>query len=542
MPLPLPPNVSSATFRTVLGKFEEAVGRQWVFSEEEDVLLYRDAYSPLRGEPIEILPSAAVAPDSVEQVQGIVRTANEYKIPLFPISTGKNLGYGGSAPNLTGSVVVDLRRMNRVIEVDERRHFAIVEPGVSYFDLYRYIQDRKLKVWIDCPDPGWGSVVGNSLDHGVGYTYGAYRDHFHSHSGMEVVLPNGEVMRTGMGALPGAKTWGEYRYGYGPYVDGLFSQGNFGIVTKMGFWLMPEPEAYISGMVFAPRRGDFIPLVDIVNYLEHTGAIGQPIYGSPIAPLLLREPDLRVAVTRPGVTDAELDKIAQDRNMPAWRVELQFYGAKEVVRAGWEAAKARVSAAIPGATFQLNHEYRFPMTDAEKEAAPHKVALGIPNMANFEIGARTEANPNPTDGHMWFSSIIPKSGEAVFEAQRIYAEAAREIGVPPVFTPFSTPATWMYRTFILISGLPVSRTNLQQNAKNRALFLRFIKAAAAAGYGEYRAPPVFQDEVTRAYSFNNHILRRFTETLKDTIDPNGIFAPGRGGIWPKHIREAKNEN
>ena len=130
--------------------------------------------------------------------------------------------------------------MNRVIEVDDERYFAIVEPGVSYFDLYRHIQDRKLKVWIDCPDPGWGSLVGNALDHGVGYTYGIYRDHFHAHCGLEVVMPDGEIVRTGMGALPGAKTWGEYRYGFGPTLDGLFAQGNVGIVTKMGFHLLPR--------------------------------------------------------------------------------------------------------------------------------------------------------------------------------------------------------------------------------------------------------------------------------------------------------------
>jgi FAD/FMN-containing dehydrogenase len=66
----------------------------------------------------------------------------------YPISTGKNLGYGGSAPNLTGSVVVNLKRMNRILEVDDTRHYALVEPGVPYFDLYRHIQERQLKVWI----------------------------------------------------------------------------------------------------------------------------------------------------------------------------------------------------------------------------------------------------------------------------------------------------------------------------------------------------------------------------------------------------------
>jgi hypothetical protein len=138
----IPPGVSSRDWQTALRQFAQAVGEAWVLTSDEDIALYRDAYSPLWGEPDERLVSAAVAPDSTEQVSEVVRVANRFRIPVYPISTGKNLGYGGSAPNLSGSVVVDLKRMNRVIEVDDRRHFAIVEPGVAYFDLYREGVDR----------------------------------------------------------------------------------------------------------------------------------------------------------------------------------------------------------------------------------------------------------------------------------------------------------------------------------------------------------------------------------------------------------------
>ena len=213
----LPPGVSQADFAAAIAGFEAAVGKDWVFTSKEDTDLYRDAYSPFWGEAEEKLVSAAVAPDSVEQVQAVMRIANQHRIPIYPISTGKNLGYGGSAPVLSGSVVLDLKRMNRILEVDEKNAFVLVEPGVSYFDLYRHIQERGLKLWIDCPDPGWGSVIGNAVDRGGGYTDALYRNHFDAHCGMEVVLPNGELLRTGMGALPGAKTWQQYKSGYGPW-------------------------------------------------------------------------------------------------------------------------------------------------------------------------------------------------------------------------------------------------------------------------------------------------------------------------------------
>src|SRR5579863_9279670 len=236
----LPPGVSASDFARAVAEFEHAVGKQWVFTRDEDVDLYRDAFSPFLNEPEELVASAAVAPVSTEEVQQIVRIANRHKIPLYPISTGKNLGYGGSAPAYSGSVVVDLKRMNRILEVNEKNAYALVEPGVSYFDLYRYIQEKGLKLWVDVPDPGWGSPVGNSLDRGGGYLYKEYRNHFDSHCGMEVVLANGELLRTGMGAMPGAKTWQQYKSGFGPWIDGIFSQSNFGVVTKMGFWLLPQ--------------------------------------------------------------------------------------------------------------------------------------------------------------------------------------------------------------------------------------------------------------------------------------------------------------
>ena len=533
----LPRGLNETDFSAALGKFAAALGADHVVTADEDVALYRDAYSPLWNEPDEIVASAAVVPTTAEQVQTVVRIANEHRIPLYPIATGKNLGYGGSAPNLSGSVVVDLKRMNRVLEVDERRGFALVEPGVSYFDLYRHIEERGLKVWIDCPDPGWGSPVGNALDHGVGYTFGAFRDHFGSHCGMEVVLPNGELLRTGMGALPGATTWQEYRYGFGPYVDGLFGQGNFGIVTKMGFWLMPQPEAYRAGLVLVPRRRDLIALVDQVNYLEHAGLIGQPNYGCPLQRLVATEPELRALLEKPGgPTDDELDRFAAARSSAVWQCELQFYGPQRTIDANWEHARERIAAAISGARFEERESYRFPLSPEDKEGVPHKVALGIPNMAIFSIGARSELNPNPRDGHLWFAPVIPKSGEAILECQRVLGEVYRELGMGG--TAFlQTPATWHFRTFIMLVGFSISRTDPAVNRRTLANFRRVVEVAAEHGWGEYRSPPVMADKIMSTYSFNDHALRRFCETLKDAADPNGIMAAGRGGIWPRYLRD-----
>ena len=116
MPKP-PPGIAEGDFQTALRELEAVVGRDWLFKSEEDVALYKDGYSPLWGEPEERVASAAVAPNSVEQIQAIVKIANQRGLPLYPISTGRNLTYGGSAPTYSGSVVVRLpgcRKLHRL--------------------------------------------------------------------------------------------------------------------------------------------------------------------------------------------------------------------------------------------------------------------------------------------------------------------------------------------------------------------------------------------------------------------------------------------
>jgi 4-cresol dehydrogenase (hydroxylating) len=120
-------------------------------------------------------------------------------VPLWTHGTGANNGYGGPAPRVRGSVIVSLRNMNRVLEINEECAYAVVEPGVRWLDLYEAIQAGGHKLMLSLADLGWGSVIGNTLDHGA--TYLPYGLDMGMQRGMEVVLTNGDVMRTGMDAL-----------------------------------------------------------------------------------------------------------------------------------------------------------------------------------------------------------------------------------------------------------------------------------------------------------------------------------------------------
>lgn len=551
-----PPGISPSIFAAALQQFAGVVGKEWVFSSEEDLDLYRDAYSPLHGTKEDRKASAAVAPSSVEDVQALVRIANQHSIPLYTISTGRNLGYGGSAPNYSGSVVLDLKRMDRIIEVSDSNHYAIVEPGVSYFDLYNYIQEKGLKVWLDVPDPGWGSLVGNALDHGVGHTASRFRNHFDAHCGMEVVLANGEIVRTGMGALPNSETWAQYKNGFGPIIDGIFSQSNFGIVTKMGFWLMPEPEAFMTGVVQVQKYDDLHELVETLKYLENLAiAPGAPEMSSPILgaggdtktivdiiyngpPKIDKQHLDLIAGAKIGYSVA-LQQYALDNDIPYWTLNLTFYGPKKVVAAQWEAVQDIASARIKGVTFRASEI----LTDAREAAAKQQIYpqnVGVPNLDFFAFGTRTGGNPMPSRGHMWFSPVIPQSAEGIFEANKVFQAAIDSkplLKNLPMFNlrPFSLPSPFYERTFLFILGFPVM-DDPKINEASVAAFRELIAVGAEHGWGEYRTPPIFQDQVMNTYSYNNNALLRFHETVKDAVDPKGILSPGRYGIWPRHLR------
>lgn len=545
----LPPGVSSESFTAATREFAASVGEEWVFTSDEDLVPYRDYWSPVPREEDELLPSAAVAPASVEQVQSIVRTANQYRTPLFPISTGKNFAYGGPAPSMRGCVVVDLKRMDRVLEVDGDRHFALVEPGVSYFDLYRHIQDRGLNVWIDCANPGWGGPLGNTLDRGTGFTLGYYRDHAGAQHGMEVVLANGEVIRTGMGAVPNSKTWQEYQHGFGPDPSGLFPQSNFGIVTKMGIRLMPQPEHYRTGIVTVPWRRDLSPLINTVNYLNDLFMIGEPMYDSPLSRLMGNTEFREAATRRGGPNEDEMDRLAAEADLHSWRVELQFYGSEGTTRANWEYAKELLARNVPGARLIEGQSLTLPLTPEQiaQGTVPNqrylwRSSLGIPSLATWVSLGRQESMPDAwQQNHVGMFALIPRSAEGLFEAQQVFGDTLRDRGVGTNISAISTPSAWFQFAFLFSAGFSSGGGSPEATPESKAAdaetLRTLIAKAAEHGWAEYRAAPFFQDAVADAYSFNDHALRRFNESLKDAADPNGILAPGRGGIWPRHLRE-----
>lgn len=175
-------------------------------------------------------PAAAVLPTSIEQIAVILHLADEYRVPVVPRGAGTGLSGGASATD--GCIVVSLLRMNRIIEVDAANGVAVVQPGVINADISRAAEQHGLMY---APDPASfeiSSVGGNLATNAGGLRcvrYGVTRE---SVTGLRVVLPGGDIVRTGGRALKDVA-------GYD--LTSLFvgSEGTLGIIAEATLRLRP---------------------------------------------------------------------------------------------------------------------------------------------------------------------------------------------------------------------------------------------------------------------------------------------------------------
>src|SRR5262245_41264618 len=215
---------------------------------------------------------AIVRPAGRDEVQECMRIANRWKVPVYPISSGRNWGYGSRVPASDGCVLLDLGRMTRILDFNEDLGYVTVEPGVTQAMLQAFLQERKSRLWMDSTGASpHCSLIGNAVERGFGHT--PYGDHFAHTCDLEIVLPQGDVIETGFGRYPGAKASPVYRWGVGPILDGLFSQSNYGVVTRLTLWLMPAPEYFQAYYFKCPSHEGLADLIDALRPLRMNGTI-----------------------------------------------------------------------------------------------------------------------------------------------------------------------------------------------------------------------------------------------------------------------------
>lgn len=226
------------------------VGEKFVSNEPEELYIYsRDigVMEPGRADYI-------VMPRTTEEVQKIVKLANKEKIPITPMGGGVTTS--GLALPLKGGIVIDLKRMDKIIEVNERSRYVVIEAGVTEGQLKSYLQKNNPSLRHSMPDaPPMASVTANALIHGSGHLSQKYGFHSDMINSMEVVLPTGEIIKVGSCSIS------NYWFTRQPLPDltGLFTgwYGTTGIVTKMSLKLYTQEK--IKDVIIYMVPEDLVP-------------------------------------------------------------------------------------------------------------------------------------------------------------------------------------------------------------------------------------------------------------------------------------------
>ncbi|MBC77571.1 MAG: hypothetical protein CME64_16320 [Halobacteriovoraceae bacterium] len=211
-----------------------------------------------------------VIPEDLEELQEIVQIAIRDNTRIYPVSTGFNWGMGSKIPVDRKSIVINLSKLNKILEYDEKNGVVVLEPGVTQEQLSDFLKEKGSPFYLDVTGSSKEtSVVGNTLERGI--SYNSLR--VESVMGLEVLTGKGDFLKTGNWRLENTKTKHSYKFGVGADLTGLFFQSNFGIVTKMAFKLKRFQEAYYSVQLKFKSLEDVSNCLDVYSELFEEGTI-----------------------------------------------------------------------------------------------------------------------------------------------------------------------------------------------------------------------------------------------------------------------------
>ena len=488
-------------------------------------------------------PIAVLYPESTAQVRDAVRIASAFEVEVYPISRGKNGGDGDACPLRANHAVMDLGRMNRIIEVNKELCYAVIEPGVTQGQLYQYLSEKNTGLWMDASGAGCdASIVGNALDRGFGHT--RYGDHFLTTCGMQVVLADGRVLNTGLGHYPDAKAARAYRYGTGPFLDGLFSQSNFGIVTQAGIWLMPEPEAFAAFFVSAPRAADLADLVDRLAALKMQGLLQSAVHiGNDLRVIAgkMSYPWQRAGNQTP-LPEGLRAELRRELDIGAWNVGGALSGSKETVGAMRAVLRRalrphkvvlvddrRLGTAIKVQRLVARFGLGRRLGQRLKAVKPiYGLLKGIPTDEPLRGAAwrvRGIADDHPQDpldcnaGLLWISPLLPATGGCANEVMGIVESVFRKHGFDPcvTFTFISD------RALICVANIAFDRREAAEVARARECYVNVTDALMVGGYIPYRSGPEGMSKLFQ----NGDTFWEVSSQIKAALDPAGIISGGR---------------
>ncbi len=488
---------------------------------------------------------AVLRPENQEQVAAVLEIAQRWNVAVYPVSTGNNWGYGSANPVEDGCVILDLSGLDRISGFDPEMGVVTVEPGVTQGALRDFL-DRHDGDYL-VPVTGAGptcSILGNALERGYGIT--PITDHFAAVTKIEAILPDGTLYRTPLSELGGAEVDGLFKWGLGPYIDGLFSQGNFGVVVNLTIALAPAPET-VTAFFFSTK--DDAKLEALVPTVR---AVLRALGGSVVAINLLNSQRMLSMMTPfpedravDGVLPAnEVENLANRHGVPAWSGVGAIYASKEVARAARRTLK-RLLGPVTDRLIFINRR-KVDLVRTVARVLPGRLATRVKGMADTLSGALEIMHGTPNDvalalaywrsgtlpepgqpknpardgcGLIWFAPLVPIRGKDVRRYINMIERICPQYGINPLITL----TTVNDRCFDSTVPLLFDRRDAEATARANDCYRALFNEGQKEGFLPYRLNIDAMDTLNTGGS----AFSRLASQLKAAVDPNFILAPGR---------------
>lgn len=471
-----------------------------------------------------------VSPKTVQEVQRIVRFANKNRLILHPLSTGMNWGYDIPKKNNRTLLRINLSRINKIIDFNEELGYVVVEPGVTFKQLYDFLRRKKSSLTVSTTGASMqASVMAGTLERGLGKgLYGKRNDFF---SNLEIVLPTGEVMRSGLGAIPSALSQNVVREGVGPDLAGLFTQSSFGIVTKMTIWLATLPPYLQSFRYFLSARHSFKQLIDTIRELKREGLLpGNFLLANDYRMIANRQQYPWSAMK--GMTP--LSKSVLEKLKKKWKIYGEWYGEGVLYSSSLAEMRAKQTSIRAALSDYVTHlKFSSPVSRAQMKTyysfispssgSPLSVP-GVPTDAGLQcmcwrVKKSMVRPPEPVKdgcGIVWISPVVPFTGTHVSRAITLMKNVFIRFDFEPNFAVNCATERSLY----IIAAILFDRKKPEEEKRAHRCSIEMVKTLLDCGYVPYRLSslswPLVSVSIQKSY-------RSFIDALKKTIDPQGVF-------------------
>lgn len=466
-------------------------------------------------------------PDSISHLkQNIGQLLNEYE-DLYPISRGFNWGYGCRAPISSTSCVIDLSKCREIRFFDEQHGVVTVEPGVTYGQLSEFLQDRGDE-WL-CPVHGGGpntSVLGNLVERGYGIT--PLTDHFQSLISLEALLKDGSTYKSPFKKLGQERLSQLFKYGIGPYTDGLFTQSGLGIVTQVTIKLAPKSEHIEMFFASFKEETTLKEIVPKIKKLKQT--LGSQLGG---INLMNRERVLSMTMDYPyekilsgePLSPEEIDAAGRRLKVTNWTMTGAFYGPRSLSGPVRKMIKQELKGLTCRSLFyntqtrpwflQLEKLLKFfGFKDLSKalgtieqgfqilNGRPNNVALRLAYWKHENQELKKKPTLNPTQdgcGLIWYAPLVEMNPTKVKE----YTEFVRTTAEKHAQNPLITLTTIDDLCFDSTVPILFNRNNQEDTERSREFHKELLHEGARRGYFPYRLNIETQQEFDIQTEFLN---------------------------------------